>query len=260
MTLQVLIVEDEDLFADQLEMLVDKLGYEHLGTVDNSDDALELIEKQQADLILMDIQIEGEYDGIELSDMIHKRWPIPIIFITSLDDRHTFKRASRVNPINFLLKPFDQRQLQRSIEFSVSQLNRQSENSVNIEAASLHAADASAENQDWQEDFLHNGHLFIKVKQRLVKVAINDILYLESDGHYCQVHLPTKKFLIRIKMADLLKRLGSQKFAHAHRSFYVNIDKVDGVDLEQSLILLAEKQVPLSKRNREQFLSQLDYL
>ncbi len=252
MPFTVLIVEDEALFADQLEMLIDKLGYDHLGTVDNSKDALSLIERVVPDLILMDIGIEGEYDGIELSELIHQRWPVPIIFISSQDDRGTFARAKRVNAVNFLLKPFGEIQLQRSIEFSVSQLHRQ--NTENRASSDEH------KQREWKEDFLHQGHMFIKDRQKLEKVAVEDILYLESDGHYCRVHLPDRKYLIRIKMSDLLSRLSGQFFVQSHRSFFVNIKKVDGVDLQDNTILLSSKRVPLSKRNREAFLSRLDYL
>ena len=82
MQVSVLIVEDEELYADKMEMQLEKLDYKHLGTVDNSKDALQLIDKDAPDLILMDINIQGEYDGIELADMIHKKSMIPIIFIT----------------------------------------------------------------------------------------------------------------------------------------------------------------------------------
>jgi len=105
-----------------LEMLVDKLNHKHIGTVDNSQDALTLLEKSIPDLILMDVHIQGEYDGIELAGLIHQQHPIPIIFITSLKDDLTFSRASRSNPVNFLVKPFDKLQLQRSIQLGVKKL------------------------------------------------------------------------------------------------------------------------------------------
>ena len=74
----VLIIEDEALYADQLEMQLEQLGYEHLGTVDNSAAALELLAAQQPQLILMDIHIRGDYDGVELAEIIDEQYQIPI--------------------------------------------------------------------------------------------------------------------------------------------------------------------------------------
>ncbi len=78
---KILIVEDEELYADRLEMLVEKLEYELIGIVDNSTDALKIIEKTPPDFILMDIHIQGQYDGIELAAQVQQRFDIPIIFI-----------------------------------------------------------------------------------------------------------------------------------------------------------------------------------
>lgn len=247
MSFKILIVEDEELYADQLEMLVDKLDYEHLETVDNSTDALVAIQKCQPDLILMDIHIRGTHDGIELADLIHKTNPIPIIFITSLQDDLTFSRASRTNPVNFLLKPFSQVQLQRTIELTVQKLEQ--------ETSSL-----KEENTEWESDFLFQEHFFIKTRQKLEKVAIENVLFLESDGHYTQVHTEQKKFLVRIALSKLVLRLPEELFAQTHRSFFINIKKVQSIDLEESLISLGEKSVPLSKRNREEFLKRLNWI
>ncbi|MEL6988282.1 MAG: response regulator [Bacteroidota bacterium] len=122
MPIKVLIVEDEELYADQLEMLIDKLGYEHLSTVDNSKDALAAIDTVRPDLILMDVNIYGELNGIELSELIHRKFPIPIIFITSLQDDATFQQALATKPVDFLIKPFNKIQLQRSISVCVQKI------------------------------------------------------------------------------------------------------------------------------------------
>ena len=100
-----MIVEDDELTASKMEMQIDKLGYELFKWVNNSESAILALSKAQPDLILMDINIEGEYDGIELTDMIHQQWAIPVIFISSLQDNYTFKRIKRTNPIAFIQKP-----------------------------------------------------------------------------------------------------------------------------------------------------------
>lgn len=255
MSFKILIVEDEELYADKLEMLVEKLDYEHLATVDNSKDALALLQKELPDLILMDVHIQGEHDGIELATLIQEKHLIPIIFITSMQDDLTFKRASRTNPLNFLVKPFNDLQLQRTIELTVKKLSQQ-----DISKSDFSKKENIAVNENWENDFLFQTHFFIKTRQRLEKVAVAEVLYLEADGHYCQVHTADKKYLVRTSMTELTKRLPNDLFLQTHRSFLVNMEKVESVDLQESLLILGKKQVPISKRNREIVLKKLDWI
>lgn len=255
MPFRILIVEDEDLYADQLEMLVDKLGYEHLGTVDNSADALVKIKEATPDLILMDVHINGEHDGIELAALVQQEHPVPIIFITSLQDDLTFKRASRTGPLNFLVKPFSQLQLQRTIELTVRKLTA----AKNTAPSTKPAPAAAPENQTWGSDFLFREHFFIKTRQQLEKVAVADVLYLEADGHYCQVHTEERKFLVHQAMTELATRL-PDSFISTHRSYLVNVAKVTAVDMQDNVVKLGEREVPLSRRSKDDVLARLDWI
>lgn len=241
--MKILIVEDEELYADKLEMLIEKLEYTHLGTVDNSSAALQLVRKTPPDLILMDIHIQGAHDGIELADLINKEFDIPIVFITSLQDDLTFNRAARTRPKQFITKPFNELQLQRSIELCVRNL-----------------PDQAAEELEWETDLLFKDHLFIKVRQKLEKVAINDILYAEADGRYCQIYTEEKKFLVRLTLQELIDLLPPAVFMQTHRGYLVNANKILSIDLQDSFVVLKNHQIPLSKRHREALLKKLNWI
>jgi DNA-binding LytR/AlgR family response regulator len=241
--MKILIVEDEALYADKLEMLIEQLEYEHLATVDNSADALRVVQEQKPDLILMDIYIRGEHDGIELANLILKNHPIPIIFITSLQDNLTFNRAARVNPIQFIQKPFNDLQLQRSIELSIKNL-----------------ADAAATEPAWENDLFVQEHLFIKVRNKLEKVAINEIVFVEADGRYCQIFTENKKYLVRMGLHELEEKLPKDLFVQSHRSYLVNVAKIRSIDLQDNFIQLKEHQIPLSKRQKEVLVAKLNWI
>ncbi|MEL7249286.1 MAG: LytTR family transcriptional regulator DNA-binding domain-containing protein [Bacteroidota bacterium] len=234
--ISVLIIEDEALYADQLEMQLEQLGYAHLGTVDNSSAALSALEEQLPQLILMDIHIRGDYDGVELADMITQRYDIPIIFITSLQDDLTFKRASRTKPASFLVKPFQALQLQRTIELVTTQLPP--------------ATEAGALN-------IQDDQFFIKSRQKLEQVRIADILYLKADGRYTEIHTTQKRHLLRKPLQQLAQQLANYNFMATHRSYIVNRQHIDTVDLEDSVVMLGDVQVPISKRYRESVSKQL---
>ncbi|MEM9887748.1 MAG: response regulator [Bacteroidota bacterium] len=243
--IKVLIVEDEPLYADQIEMLIDQLGYEHLATVDNSESALELMEQSPPDLILMDVRIQGDYDGIELTEQIHEKLLIPTIFITSLRDKLTFNRASRTQAVNFIVKPFNELQLQRAIELAVKKLVQpQTKNTE----------------KEWEEDVLFKEHFFIKHRHRLEKVQLMDVLYFEADGHYCGLYLPQKKYLLRMSLSQLKERLPEERFLQTHRAYVVNREKIESIDLQENLLYFGKQHVPLSKRNKDAVLKSLDFI
>lgn len=245
--ISILIVEDEELYADKMEMQLDKLGYCHQATVDNSEAAFREIERNLPDLILMDVNIQGDYDGIELADKIHEKVLVPVIFITSLKDDMTFRRAKRTNPVAFLTKPFDEIQLQRTIELAISQLDKSSE----LESSNL--AD-----EELVEVFTQS-HFFIKNRQKLEKVLFTDIIYIKADGRYTQIITQEKKYLIRKSFQEIQERLHPGQFVQSHRSYAVNLKMVSSVDLSEMVVYLgSQNQAPLSKRMKYDFLDRLE--
>lgn len=240
---KIMIVEDDELVASKMEMQIDKLGHELFTVVDNSESTIEALREKQPDLILMDINIEGEYDGIELTDMIHQQWAIPVIFVSSLQDDYTFRRLRRTNPVGFILKPFSDIQLKRTIELVLEQIKTPVEISYEISVPTS--------NQK-------NDYIFIKKRNQLEKVKISEIFYIEADGKYAQIYMIDRKYLIRMSLREIIKRLDSPQFIQTHRSFIVNIDKIKSVDLQDYMIVLENMHIPISRREREVVLERLD--
>lgn len=234
--------------ADKMEMQIDKLGHELFAVVDNSDDALAALQDEQPNLILMDVNIEGEYDGVELTDMIHQQWPVPVLFITSLHDDATFRRISRTNPVGYIMKPFSDAQLKHSIDLVLKQL-----------AMTQQAQDAQYEVQTNTSKETEE-YIFIKKRNQLDKVKITDIFYVEADGRYCQIYTQDQKYLIRMSLKAISERLDPKAFIQTHRSFIVNMHKVKSVDLENDVVVLESMHVPLSRREKERVLETLDWI
>ena len=116
--LDVLIVEDNLSFALELEMLIQEIGYNIVGRVDNSDEALEIILNKQPDFILMDVDIKGNMTGIEIGDKI-KHLDIPILFITSFGDDVHYQKAKQTLMVGYLVKPIDKFTLLTSIQLAM---------------------------------------------------------------------------------------------------------------------------------------------
>lgn len=116
---RILIVEDENLVAMDIERGLKRLGYNVVGVANCGADAIQIAEDQCPDLILMDIQIKGDIDGIETSQRIQNKYSVPIVFLTAHADEATLHRAKRAGPFGYVLKPFEETELHTAIQIAM---------------------------------------------------------------------------------------------------------------------------------------------
>ena len=116
---KILIIEDDNMLCTVFEMFLEELGYSHCGTVASGEDALAHLETNKPDLILMDIYLEGEIDGVEAANIIHEKYNIPIIYVSGDSDVSTVKRAVLKNTYGFMTKPVYKNSLELNIEFAI---------------------------------------------------------------------------------------------------------------------------------------------
>ena len=119
MNKSILIVEDEAPLALSLESQLKEIGYDVAGIAVSGEQAIELFEEKMPDLILMDIKLRGEVDGIDVATFIRSRHFVPIIFLTAFSNDAEVQRAKRLGPDAFILKPFQTRELQIAIEMAL---------------------------------------------------------------------------------------------------------------------------------------------
>lgn len=118
-TTKILIVEDESVVALDIRMQLEKLSYTVIGSVSTGEKAVETALQSRPDLILMDIKLRGEIDGIEAASRIRAKADIPIIFLTAFADERTLTRAKISGPFGYVLKPLDGRELYINIEIAL---------------------------------------------------------------------------------------------------------------------------------------------
>jgi len=115
----ILIIEDEVLIAQDIAQKVKHLGYDVMGLYHNSERALDFLAHNSPDLILCDIRIKGQRDGIEVAEIVRTDKKIPFIFITSFADRGTLDRAKNAMPYGYVVKPFTENDLLTAIEIAL---------------------------------------------------------------------------------------------------------------------------------------------
>jgi PAS domain S-box-containing protein len=116
---RVLVVEDEAIVAMDIEDRLAAMGYQLAGRTDHGEEALTLVEAQRPDLILMDIRLQGDMDGITAAQQIRRRYHKPVVFLTAYSEDATLDRAKLAEPYGYILKPFDDRELKSTIEIAI---------------------------------------------------------------------------------------------------------------------------------------------
>ena len=239
--LKILIVEDEMIIAANTSLQLRNLGYEVSGMVARGEEALENIKNNVPDIVLLDIQLKGELDGIETAQLMQKDNDIPIIYLTSNVDEANFTRAKKTNPSAFISKPFKKLDLQRAIELTA---NRVVEDDIKLKKK------GSKNNS-----FVLSDRIFVRHNDRIVKIIIADILYIEADRNYCHIHSKGKDFLLVATLKDIEKKLPKNYFLRVHRSYIINISQIDEVAAKH--LVISRKAIPVSKTLRSSLLNRL---
>jgi AmiR/NasT family two-component response regulator len=115
---RLIIVEDEAIVAADIAIRLDELGYDVVGTAARGQEALALAERVHPDLVLMDINLQDSMDGIEVAHELRKRG-VPVVFLTAYSEGATIQRAKLAEPLGFILKPFEDRELEIVIEMAL---------------------------------------------------------------------------------------------------------------------------------------------
>ncbi len=226
------MVEDELIIAEDIRTKLTSLGYNVVGQAMTADEAEKYLEKDKPDLVMLDIMLKGDRDGIELGRKIREQYKIPFIFLTSYSDRETVERARTVIPDGYLLKPFTDKDLFTAIEIAL--FRKVAQPSV------------PEENQVESTNKIFKDCIFIRKDYLLVKIRFNELLWIKSEGNYLELYCSGgKKHLIRSTLKDFLNRLPDTIFLQVHKSYAVNINHIEAI--EYSHIVIGNKTIPVGR-------------
>lgn len=237
----ILAVEDDPLYAEGLEVLLADMGYHNFSITDNAIDALKLFKQQPPDLLLMDINIKGPLNGIELVEIASAIKKVPVIYVTSYADSETFGKAKQTGPSAYLLKPYDEKNLEMAIELALFNTGSKS---------------ATNDNPGFKIDATSEA-FFVKYNNRLIKIAVSELLYIEVEEKYCYVHTKDRRYAINIRLKDLLAQLPGNAFLQTHRSFAVRLNAVEEVNLDDHVLKIHGKEIPIGKTYKDVLFTRL---
>jgi DNA-binding LytR/AlgR family response regulator len=184
--------------------------------------------------------IDGKAEGIEFAKELEaKGMTVPFLFLTSMRSRTVFGKAKYTNPFSYLLKPFNEMELLYTIELAIETYHDQRN--------TITTTDANA--------VIGPEFLFVKKKQKVVKVNVNSINYIEVSQKYCNLICDDGNYLIKFSLSKIKEVLANENFKQTHRNYLVNVNKIKELYIEDNLIILeSNHQVPFSARYKAAFL------
>lgn len=124
---RILIVEDEHIVAMGIKRMLKSLGYTVTGVASSGEDAISKAESTFPDIVLMDIMLKGDMDGVEATREIKARFDIPVVYLTAYSDNNILERAKITEPFGYIIKPFDEKDLYSSIEVALHRQRKEKE-------------------------------------------------------------------------------------------------------------------------------------
>lgn len=270
--INILIVEDEAIVAMDLAVRLQRLNFNIVGKAATGKAAIEAFEREPADLILMDINLRGDIDGIETAQAIHLIKPTPIIYLTAQTDTSTIERVKQTLPAAYLTKPFDEKNLQIAIELAIHSFAFHKQ--ANTSPPQLHlpsdrsalVADKNPPKSDTEKlDKVPNADsilradnaVFIKQNYKFVKLQLDDLLCLQADGIYTYLLTAKNKYALRLTLNQAIEKLNAPMIIRVHRSYAVNIRNVE--EFNDSEITIGKVTIPIGASYKEEFLRYFDF-
>lgn len=246
MKTKILIVEDEAIVAKDISVCLEKIGYEVIATFSKGEKALHFLEENKPDLVLMDIMLAGNISGIEASAEIKKKHDIPVVFLTAYADEKTIERAKVTEPYGYVIKPFKEIDLRTSIEMALYKFKKEKEKLSGIESSSFKNSPISTD------------YIYVKSNSKLVKVQNSNILFVEALKDYVIIHTEKERFTIHSTMKDIEKKLPEDIFMRVHRSYILNLNKINSIDSSIVNIEKSDKKIPIGGSYKDSLFKRLN--
>ena len=244
---KILIVEDQQLVAKDIAARLTNLGYEIVGIEDTFNGAINSFKTYLPDLVLLDINIRGDKNGIDIAVEINKTIPTPFIFVTAQTDAETLQKAKNTFPSAYLVKPFTTTHLSVSIDLALHNFAFQKKETMELPIN---------EDEDYRETFyLKQDFMFIKDGNNYIKINQNEMLLLESEGNYVKIHTNEKRYLIRSTINSAIEKIKLSHFMRVHRSYCINLNKI--TKFNENEIVVENITVPLGRNYKEDFFKTL---
>ncbi len=244
----ILVVEDESIVSKDIQLSLKKLGYNVVGSATTGKKAIDMALELKPDIILMDIMLKGDINGIRAIKRIQTRANIPVIYLTAYADENTLEKAKVTQPYGYIIKPFKEIDLQTSIEMALYKHKKQLEILDDRERLYSIVNNESVE------------FLFVKNNTQLIKLKAEDVLYIEALKDYVNVVTLEKKYMIHSTMKGINEKMPSRDYVRIHRSYIVRMEKIHKIDHSDLYMEGVDKKFPIGGSYRADLLRKINLI
>lgn len=219
---KIALLDDNELVVITLKKMLKKLGYNTVYSAYHFDEAIELINKVQPHLFLLDINLQTEKTGIDFANLLKTKFNTPFIFITSDTESETISKAVNTSPIGYLTKPVRMSELESIVKLATIQIKTQN---------------------NYKSD---GKHIIIKPKNIPLKLYLDEILYIKSEHVYSKIILKNDtQHLVRNSLKKFEEVFG-QSFIRIHKSYIINQQYIEKFD--SKYVYINTVKIPIGKK------------
>jgi two-component system LytT family response regulator len=251
MSIRTIIVDDVELARERIRILLSDTEIEIVAECENGREAIDAIRDLKPDLVFLDVQMP-KIGGFEVIEIIGADKMPVVIFVTAYDEFAL--RAFEVNAIDYLLKPFDEERLEKAVARAKREIKKQQPSDGIEEKLRNLLKDVKTEPQ-------YIRRIPVKTSRGTTLVLTEEIDWINSAGHYLELHVGRDTHLIREKLSQLEIRLDPKIFMRIHRSTIVNLDRIKSLhplfNGDQLVILKDGQELNLSRTYYEKLMAHL---
>ncbi|MCK5846739.1 MAG: response regulator transcription factor [Bacteroidales bacterium] len=233
--IKILLVEDSTYVEVALQNRLTAMNFDIASVVATPKMAIDFLETNKVDIVLMDIFATEKYTGNDATNDIHSRFSIPVVLLNG-DDKNNLNKLKDSYAKLIMHKPLNDNELAFNIRASI----------------------IGSENKGTASFAIQKKYIFVKADYRLNKIRLDDIYYIEASKDYVTIHTTNNSYTVHVTMKDIEAELPSKDFVRTHRSFIVNIDKIFSIKYPDILIEDKMKTIQIGGLYRKKLMQLID--
>jgi DNA-binding LytR/AlgR family response regulator len=240
--IEILVLNQNNSFVDEIKKAITSLN--HSFKVIPCASMAELMDRVRVSLPVMIVSEMQFSDGLgaNVAEQLVS-FDIPILFVSDHEDDAIFKSIEQYLPTAYLVKPIPIGILKYTIALA---LRKQTETNIDVSASRL-CNEATAVDEV----------IFVRSNNLLSKVLVSDILYVSTEGNYSIIHAQDKRHVVKVSLTNMKDLFDANLFFQVHRSYLVQIDKIDTVNLGTNELMVAGQTVPIGRKYKDELLNAL---
>jgi DNA-binding LytR/AlgR family response regulator len=260
---KVLLISHDTSSTAYLAQVLEKSGSYAVKTATTGRAAVGIHKQTAIDLAFCDVELKGSWSSAETVRQLRLLNPLAIIYLTdpASEQLPPPAQTNPATPVTYLHKPVSFDELFQTIDAVVGSLNDKSVAKLparRLEEADLEEGTELKKHKLGREAiFMIDDNIFIKYNYQFVKVSLKDIILLEANNMYVTLITTNRKFVLRLTLSSLLERLNLETLVRVHRSFAINIQKVDLFTEHE--VIIGQHRVPLGRHFRRQFIDHFQF-